>query len=285
MDNRKDLDDEVDKILRDARAKKAAEEAAKAANAENAGNPAEDIPAPQKGGDEARSDEAAEAKAPAEPAKPTEPAAEPISAPEYKPSSLAAKAVDEEDESALAETEEDDADTPEKGKKNRNRGKKAKGEKKEKRKLSTLWKIVIIVVAVIVVVAAALGIIALVTDDNPVTYTTAVVTNSENKLIANWENEEYPDRYAYTFNEDGTYQEYLGAYSFDYEYEATATHLTLRNPQIGLEEVYKYTISGDTLKLTLVEQYGKEIEDGETKVYHKVDTLNMADIADLADNL
>ncbi len=260
MDSRKDLDDEVDKILRDAKAKKAAEEA-------SAASTPEDIPAPEKGGDDAHSDEAAETKEPKEQTRQAG-EAEPIAEPEYNPVSLA------EEAGALAVEEDDLEEEPDGGKK-----------KHKRRKLSTLWKVIIIVVAVIVVVAAVFGIIALVTDDNPVTYTTAVVTNSENKLIANWESEDYPGRYAYTFNEDGTYQEYYGNYSFDYEYEATVTHLTLRNPQSGLEEVYKYTISGDTLKLTLVEQYGREIEDGETEVYHKVDTLNMTDIADLADNL
>ncbi len=282
MDSRKDLNDEVDKILRDAKAKKAAEEAKAAAEASAANAPESDIPAPEKGGDDARSDNAAKAAETTEAEEPTEqiqPAgeAEPIAEPEYNPVSLA--------EEAGTIAVEEYTDVPEEGKKKRKRGKKTKGEKKERRKLSTLWKVIIIVVAVIVVVAATFGIIALVTDDNPVTYTTAVVTNSENKLIANWESEDYPGRYAYTFNEDGTYQEYYGNYSFDYEYEATVTHLTLRNPQSGLEEVYKYTISGDTLKLTLVEQYGREIEDGETTIYHKVDTLNMADISDLANNL
>ncbi len=163
--------------------------------------------------------------------------------------------------------------------------KKGNKQSNKKKGLSKIAKIIIIIAAVIVVIGAAFGIVAIATHDNPFTYTYAAVTNSQKKLIANWESDSAPGLSAYVFHDDGTYDSYISSYNFTGKYEVTVNKLTLINTLTNQENVYKYRISGKVLYLTLIEENGQEVEEQESSKYNKVDNLNMKSLSDIIDSL
>lgn len=152
---------------------------------------------------------------------------------------------------------------------------------KKSGRLSKPVKAVIIAAGVILVFAAVFGGIAIQTKDNPFTYVASVVKNSKEDLVGIWESDSAPGLSAYVFNEDGTYDTYISSYNFSGQYKATPNKLTLTNTLTGQEVTYKYSISGDSLKLTLIEENGKEVEDDETVKYNKIAQLNQKTISDI----
>ncbi|MCD7722363.1 MAG: DUF5640 domain-containing protein [Clostridiales bacterium] len=194
-----------------------------------------------------------------------------------------AKSIDEDIENDISEAK----NSGEAAAKSTDPGAKAAEKPPKKRlKLTKVQKAIIIAVAAVVVLfAAVFGGIAIKTQDNPFTYTASVIKNSKADLVGNWESDSAPGLSAYVFNEDGTYDSYISSYNFSGQYTATPNTLTLINTLTGQEVTYKYSISGDALKLTLIEENGTEIEDDETVQYNKVSQLNQKSISDIISSL
>jgi len=86
---------------------------------------------------------------------------------------------------------------------------------------------------------------------------------------------------AYVFYENGTYDSFLSNFNFDGEYTIDGNKITLYNPNTEKKMVYKFTIYGDVLTLTLIEEDGEEVEEQEVSKYDKVDELNMRSLTDI----
>lgn len=163
-------------------------------------------------------------------------------------------------------------------------------EKKDKRKknpkqTSPKKIIIAVVIAVILLAVIGLSVSFAVNDINPFSYVASVVTNDKKQLIGKWQSQSAPGLSAYVFNEDETYDSYISSFNFKGEYSTSGYKLTLRNTISGQEVVYKYSVSGDTLSLTLIEEAGEKVEDEETLKFDRVDSLNQKTLSELLENL
>lgn len=158
--------------------------------------------------------------------------------------------------------------------------------KSKKRKSFSLKQVIIaVVIAVIAVVVICLSVTFAVNDVNPFTYISSIVTNDEAHLIGKWQSQSAPGISAYVFYEDGTYDSYISSFNFQGEYETKGDKLILKNTRSEQEVVYKYSVIGKTLSMTLIEDNGTKIEDDETLKFDSVDTLNQKSIADIIGDL
>lgn len=157
--------------------------------------------------------------------------------------------------------------------------------KRKKKTFSQRQVILISVLCAVIVAAAILAIVGAVNDTNPISYAISVITKDSEKLIGNWQSDSAPGISAYVFNDDGSYDSYISSFNFAGEYEVNGNKLTLRNKFSGQKVVYKFSVSGNTLKLTLIEQNGEDVDDDETVQFNRVDNLNQKSIADLLGEL
>lgn len=191
-------------------------------------------------------------------------------------------ASENDDNSSVSEVSNEDnaqvpADTASEG---RNR----KGiaiRKPRKTVFTTKQVVLIVVVAVIAVLAIGTTIICSVADVNPISYIAGEA--NKGKLVNKWQSQSSPGLTAYEFYDDGTYTSYLSTYTFDGEYEVNGDNLILKNASSNQTVTYKYSIMGDTLTLTLLNQNGTEMEGREPSKFDRVDTLNQKSLQDLID--
>lgn len=150
-----------------------------------------------------------------------------------------------------------------------------------KKGLSKGQKILTAVIAVIAALLIAGGVYCVVTEQNPADAAKSIFTSDESQLIGKWNSQASPGLSAYVFYDDGTYDSYLSTINFSGEYTVKGNKLTLRNPDTNKDLVYKYSITGKVLTLTLVEEDGKEADENEVVKFDKVDELNMKTLSDL----
>lgn len=164
---------------------------------------------------------------------------------------------------------------------NDNGGTEAVKQAKTKRVFTTTQVLLMIIIAVLVVIAAGTTIICVVTSTNPVTYIAGEA--NKGKLVNKWQSQTAPGLSAYEFFEDGTYTSYLSTYTFDGEYEVQGDNLILKNPNSNQNVVYKYSIIGDTLSLTLTDSNGDEMAGSEPNKFDRVDSFNQKSLQDIID--
>jgi len=139
--------------------------------------------------------------------------------------------------------------------------------------------IAIIFAAVLILALAATGIYGIVTKESPIEVISDVFTSDEEKLVAKWQGEKAVS--GYEFKEDGTYDSYISTFSYSGVYHVDGNKLTLTNPAAEGKVVYKFSIHGDTLTLSLLEENGEAPEETEENEYTKVDHFNMRSFTDI----
>lgn len=155
-------------------------------------------------------------------------------------------------------------------------------DKKTKKKINVSKKAIITaVVCLLAVIIIGGGVFCVVTEQNPVEAVQSVFTSKEKAIIGNWQSQDKPDLVAYVFYENGTYDSFLSNFNFDGEYTIDGNKITLYNPNTEKKMVYKFTIYGDVLTLTLIEEDGEEVEEQEVSKYDKVEELNMRSLTDI----
>lgn len=155
-------------------------------------------------------------------------------------------------------------------------------DKKTKKKINVSKKgIIIAVICLLAVIIIGGGVFCVVTEQNPVEAVQSVFTSKEKAIIGNWQSQDKPDLVAYVFYENGTYDSFLSNFNFDGEYTIDGNKITLYNPNTEKKMVYKFTIYGDVLTLTLIEEDGEEVEEQEVSKYDKVEELNMRSLTDI----
>ena len=149
---------------------------------------------------------------------------------------------------------------------------KAKG----KKVFTTKQVVLLVVIAVLAVLAIGTVVICSVAN---------VIAGemSKDKLVNKWQSQTAPGLSAYEFFDDGTYTSYLSTYSFDGEYEVEGDKLILKNPNSNQNVIYKYSIVGDTLTLTLTDSNGTEMDGREPNKFDRVDSFNQKSIQDIID--
>lgn len=146
--------------------------------------------------------------------------------------------------------------------------------------------IISIVIAVVLAVAICLGAICIANDFNPISYSLSVITNDKDKIIGKWQSRDMPGLSAYEFHEDGDYDSYISSFNFSGQYEIKGNELTLINTKSQEEIVYRFSVTGDTLSLTLIEDASNgKVDDDETIKFDRVDTLNQKSIFDMLGDL
>ena len=154
---------------------------------------------------------------------------------------------------------------------------KAKG----KKVFTTKQVVLLVVIAVLAVLAIGTVVICSVANVNPVAYIAGEM--SKDTLVNKWQSQTAPGLSAYEFFDDGTYTSYLSTYSFDGEYEVEGDKLILKNPNSNQNVIYKYSIVGDTLTLTLTDSNGTEMDGREPNKFDRVDSFNQKSIQDIID--
>ncbi len=145
--------------------------------------------------------------------------------------------------------------------------------------------IISILISVLAVVLICVTAVCIVNDFNPITYSLSIITNDEDKLIGKWQSKDAPGLSAYEFHEDGDYDSYISSFNFSGQYETSGDKLTLINTKSNEEIVYKYSVTGDTLTLTLITDKDTEIDDDATLKFDRVDTLNQKSLYDILGDL
>lgn len=160
---------------------------------------------------------------------------------------------------------------------------KGKAKRKPRKVVFTTKQVILaVVISVIAVLAIGATIIFAAIDVNPISYIAGEI--NQNKLVNKWQSQNAPGLTAYEFYDDGTYTSYLSTYTFDGEYEVNGDKITLKNTSSNQTVTYKYSIVGNTLTLTLLNQNGSEMEGREPAKFDRVDTLNQKSLQDLINN-
>lgn len=157
-----------------------------------------------------------------------------------------------------------------------------KAKRKPRKTVFTAKQVVLIaVLAAVAVLAIGTTVICTIINVNPVSYIAGELNQS--KLVNKWQSQTAPGLTAYEFFDDGTYTSYLSTFTFDGEYEVSGDIITLKNASSNQTVTYKYSILGDTLTLTLMNQNGSEMEGREPSKFDRVDTFNQKSFQDLID--
>ncbi len=153
---------------------------------------------------------------------------------------------------------------------------------KAKKVFTRAQVILITVIAALAVILVGTIVICSVANINPVSYIAGEATKE--KLVNKWQSQDAPGISAYEFYEDGTYSSYFLSYSFDGSYEVEGNKLTLKNPNSNQNVVYNYSITGNTLTLTLADVNGKALKGSEPSKFDRVDTLNQKSLQEAIDS-
>ena len=147
------------------------------------------------------------------------------------------------------------------------------------KKLSKKQLIIVIVAAVLLIVVAATGISCAVRDETPQQLLQDVFVSDEDQLVGKWLGEKAAN--AYEFYEDGTYDSYISTFSVKGNYVVSGKEITLTMPGASGSDVYRYSISGDTLTLTLVKTNNQEVANKEQHTYTRVEYINTKTLTEL----
>lgn len=158
-------------------------------------------------------------------------------------------------------------------------------QEKEKKTFTKKQLIISIVIAVILAIAICITAVCITNDVNPITYSLSIITKDKDKLIGKWQSQDAPGLSAYVFYEDGEYDTYISSFNFSGTYETKGDKLILVNNRSKQEITYKYSVTGNTLTLRLVDDNGEKVKDDETLKFDKVDTLNQKSLADMLGDL
>ncbi len=142
---------------------------------------------------------------------------------------------------------------------------------------------IVAVIAVIVILVG--GIYCGVTEQSPVQAINTAFGANNDKLIGNWESDANPGFSAYVFNEDGTCDQYVLTAVFHWDYEVKGNKLSMVNKTTSKENVYRITVSGDKLTMTLIVQDDVEVDNGDTLAYNKVEELHQKTLTDVLQNM
>jgi hypothetical protein len=148
------------------------------------------------------------------------------------------------------------------------------------KKLSKKQIIIIIVVAVLVLaLIVPSGVYMIRHDENPVQMMQDLTTPDDEQIVAKWQGEKAAN--GYEFFDDGTYQSYISTFSYDGEYEIDGNRLILTNPESDGKVIYRFSVNGEHLNLTLIESNGEEPEVKEKHTFTKVEHFNMKSPLDI----
>lgn len=139
--------------------------------------------------------------------------------------------------------------------------------------------ITIIVIAVLLIIIVPTAIYCGVNKESPTQMVGDIFTSNQEQLLGKWQGEK--NLTAYEFKEDGSYDSYISSFSYSANYFADSSKLTLTNPATtGSSVVYKYSVHGDNLTLTLIEENGKEVEEKEKFKYKRVENIRSQSFVD-----
>lgn len=150
-------------------------------------------------------------------------------------------------------------------------------------------QIIAIVIAVVLVVFVAIpGIYCAVHQESPADMIADMFTSNEKQIIGKWQTEDDKGMAtgAYEFYDDGTYKSYNALAGNDYalegDYTLKGSKLTLKGSKSTA--VYKYSINGQNLSLTLLTIDDVKQEDQDKFVYKSVDHINVPTLIDALSN-
>ena len=86
---------------------------------------------------------------------------------------------------------------------------------------------------------------------------------------------------AFVFYSDGTCDRYISTWNFDCEYTVKGNKLTIEDADTKKTLVYRFSIVGKVLTLTLLEEDGKEAEEQQVTKFDQVDELHMKSLNDM----
>ena len=149
-------------------------------------------------------------------------------------------------------------------------------------------QIIAIVIAVVFVVFVAIpGIYCAVHQESPADMIVDMFTSNEKQIIGKWQTEDDKGMAtgAYEFYDDGTYKSYNALAGNDYALEGD---YTLKGSKLILKgfktAVYKYSINGQNLSLTLLTIDDVKQEDQDKFVYKSVEHINVPTLIDALSN-
>lgn len=150
-------------------------------------------------------------------------------------------------------------------------------------------QIIAIVIAVVLVVFVAIpGIYCAVHQESPADMIADMFTSNEKQIIGKWQTEDDKGMAtgAYEFYDDGTYKSYNAIAGNDYalegDYTLKGSKLTLKGSKSTA--VYKYSINGQNLSLTLLTIDDVKQEDQDKFVYKSVEHINVPTLIDALSN-
>lgn len=156
------------------------------------------------------------------------------------------------------------------------------------KKLNKKQIIAIVIAVVFVVLVAIPGIYCAVHQESPADMIADMFTSNEKQIIGKWQTEDDKGMAtgAYEFYDDGTYKSYNALAGNDYalegDYTLKGSKLTLKGSKSTA--VYKYSINGQNLSLTLLTIDDVKQEDQDKFVYKSVDHINVPTLIDALSN-
>lgn len=155
------------------------------------------------------------------------------------------------------------------------------------KKLNKKQIIAIVIAVVFVVLVAIPGIYCAVHQESPADMIADMFTSNEKQIIGKWQTEDDKGMAtgAYEFYDDGTYKSYNALAGNDYALEGD---YTLKGSKLILKgfktAVYKYSINGQNLSLTLLTIDDVKQSDQDKFVYKSVDHINVPTLIDALSN-
>jgi hypothetical protein len=150
------------------------------------------------------------------------------------------------------------------------------------KKFSKKQIIVIVIIVILIVMIVPTGIYCTVYSESPIQMMSDIFQSDETLIQAKWQSEQKFT--GYEFYDDGTYDNYISTFSFTGNYKIDGNKLILSNPNSNSTVTYKFSINGDTLTLSLIDENGTAPEEKEETKFTKVDHFNMKSFTDLLED-
>ena len=153
------------------------------------------------------------------------------------------------------------------------------------KKLNKKQIIAIVIAVVFVVLVAIPGIYCAVHQESPADMIVDMFTSNEKQIIGKWQTEDDKGMAtgAYEFYDDGSYNALAGNdYALEGDYTLKGSKLTLKGSKSTA--VYKYSINGQNLSLTLLTIDDVKQEDQDKFVYKSVEHINVPTLIDALSN-